>query len=440
MANPTYDPYLGYGSQFGWGGRQWSGQDEAAFAKFLKKRGGNINRWKRNHPNAANVFDPVSQQVYTGYHPQIAAMQRMRQDMLDSYQRRMQNLGIFTNALQGMLGQIPGMISGPYQQGANTMTAGGKMYGAQLNADAGARAAAGNETLGAIGAPEGQKLQGGDAGGVLAGVAGWLPAQMMQQQGAAFTERAQHLPVEAQLVALQEAHDLMSQQSKDYKDWESQMQDLVSGIPGARAKVQSQYDAAALDARKQRLAEAKLKFDYWKEQARIYASQGRMDLAQQANARAEQARADAHASAEGLTPSGQPKPGKYVDPKTGRVLNVGTHIDPKTGKVVKDKTGKGAAGKTWQAAWPKFQDDIDQALKGVVSGPSNKKRVAGPYASEPTLFNYLMNNYGKVFLAQYPNSRAQVVAYLHAQARKLIAQYKPKPGSSSSGDLGSAIK
>lgn len=424
--NPTYDPYLGFPSQFRWGGRQFGYQDRPAFEKWLKRHGKNFKTWARNHPNAAKVFDPVSQQVYSGYHPQFSAMQRMKQELMDTYARRFQNLGMFTNALQGMLGDIPGMISGPYGAGADTMQAGGNLYGSQLNTDAAARAAAANETLEAIGAPGGQMQTGGDAGGVLAGLAGWLPAEMMRGEGKAYTERAMHLPVEAQLAALQMAKDLMNQQGADVKDWEAGMADLVAGVPGFYAKAEQSMTTAQLAAQKQRLAEAKLKFDYWKEQARIYASQGRLDLAAQANARAEQARADAHASSEGLTPSGKPKPGTHLD--QGHIVKDGWHWDSKKNKPVKDKT-PASGGSSWQAAWSKFQDDIDQALRGVVSGPSNKKRIAGNLASEQTLFNYLMNNYGKVFLARYPKARAQVISYLRAQTRAQIAKYKPKTGS-----------
>ena len=296
-------------------GQTYDATNQGAFTKFLAQHGKNFATWARNHPNAAKAFDPVAQQLYSGYHPQISALQQMKKDMDASYAAKYQNLATVVAGLLGDLGKIPGMVSEPYTQGANAMSAAGTGYGNLLNTDAGATAATDNAKLAQLGS--GQTVQGGtDSGNALAGMAGWLPASMMNTQGAAFTKEAQGLPQVAQQQALALAKQFMDQQTQDTSDWQNQMQSLVSGIPGDYSKAQASYQSASLAQQKQDLAQATADEDYWYKQAQIQLAGGRIDLAKQSGARARAAAQRAgdtqkrlDLGTQGSHMNGNPKPG-----------------------------------------------------------------------------------------------------------------------------------
>src|SRR3990167_6298672 len=147
MPNPLYSQYLDFAPSFRWGGREWGYGDQDAFRRKMGKR---YAQWARRHPTAARAFDPLDQEIYGAYQPELAAIDRERKARQEYYGRLMKNLGGFTSALGPMLSGIPGAIQGSANQAGDTMTYGAGAYGNMLNADQAANAAQANETLAAI--------------------------------------------------------------------------------------------------------------------------------------------------------------------------------------------------------------------------------------------------------------------------------------------------
>ncbi len=254
--SPYYNQQLDFSPTFKWGGREWGANDQDAFIRAMGSK--RYKKWLRRHPTAGRVFDPVEQQIYSAYGPQLNAMNREREMERARYDRLMRNLGGFAGALGPLLAGGPGAVRGAYDNAAATMLSGGAMYGGQLNADQAANAASNNALLNAIGAPEGAQQSGGDAGGVLAGAAGWIPATMMGEQGAAWGDRMAHFPTEAALQANLMMKGLMEDAVNADKEYGSQITDVLGGIAADRAKLKSGYES---DRFKQRMEMLKFQAD-----------------------------------------------------------------------------------------------------------------------------------------------------------------------------------
>ena len=196
--NPMYSQHLEYAPTFRWGGRSWGEGDLSA---FMKKIGGpkKYNKWARRHRIAAKTFDPIEGQIYSPYQPVLTGIDAERKKKADYYQRLMGNLAGFTSALGPMLSGVDADIGSAYGEAAETIGATGRGFGVNLNNASAAAAEGANQVLGSINAPGGQMLQGGDAGGVLAGLAGWIPETMLNTEGGAFAAAASQLPKSAAL-------------------------------------------------------------------------------------------------------------------------------------------------------------------------------------------------------------------------------------------------
>lgn len=257
--NPGYDRILGMAPTFRWGGREWGLGDRNAFIKKMGRK--KYERWARNHRGAARAFDPVEQGLYGMYKPQLDMMSRQREMEREYYDRLSRNLSGFTQALGGLLAGGGDAMRGLYNDGANSMTYSAGAYGQGLNADQAAVAGANNQVLGAIGAPEGAMQSGGDAGGVLAGVAGWLPSTMMGEQGQAWGERMDHFPQEAALQANLMMKDIIRQAAEADKEWSGKVSDVLSGMGASRMDMQDRLLSRKSAAQKERLAYLKFQSD-----------------------------------------------------------------------------------------------------------------------------------------------------------------------------------
>jgi len=373
MAAPTYDPYLQFNPTFRYGGRSWGANDMDAFKKVLRRRGVNYNQWARNHANAAKVFDPVEQQVYGTVKPQLDAINYERQKAEAAARRRMGDLAGFTQAIMGMLGEISPAVRGAYGEGSETMRAGGTGFGDVLNTNMAANAAQGNTLLDVLGAPEGQKLQGGDAGSVLAGVAGWLPADMMAKQGEAYGKMFAEMPKEASFQAQLEMKKLLADAAQTDDDFSQEIMGVLGGLPNIREELKQQRIAQNLDKQKMRLAQLEEEHDYYMKQQALLLSQGRYKLAKEAGARAERAQRRYEYESQGRDYEGNLKPG-YAEAPNGTVYNMKDfHVDKK-GNLVKNKSGSsGGLTPTQKAAQieaiqGKEEDIKDMVLKGIQSG------------------------------------------------------------------------
>lgn len=254
MANPNYSPYLQFAPTFQWGGKSWGANDADAFARYLRKRGINADRWARNHPNAAKVFDPVQQLIYGNVQPQITAIKQLQQERADYYSRLMTSLGAFTNALNGYLSPLAGQVEGMYKSGAQADQALGTGYGTLFDTSQNANAAQGNATLAGLGLN--QVVPGSNDKGVVAALGGGLEADILRAAGPAWAKAFGALPGAANLEAQTQMRDLLAQAASANSDFQSQIMQVLQGVPAMQSQYQQQQQSYDLAMRKQRLAEA----------------------------------------------------------------------------------------------------------------------------------------------------------------------------------------
>lgn len=336
MAAPSYDPYLKFNPTFRYGGRTWGANDMDAFKKVLKRRGVNYDKWARNHGVAARVFDPVEQQMYGTFKPQLDAINYERSKAEAAARRRMGDLAGFTQAIMGMLGEISPAVRGAYGEGSETMSAGGTGYGDVLNKTNAANAAEGNSLLEVLGS--GQRIEGGDAGSVLAGVAGWLPAEMMKTQGQAYGDMYAQMPKEASFQAQLQMKKELADAAQTDDDFSQEILGIINGMPNARAEIKANRDAINLEKQKMRLASIKEEHDYYLGQQALFLSQKKYKLAEQAGKRAERAQRRYEYESQGRDYEGNLQPG-YAETPDGTVYKMKDfHVD-KNGNLVKNKTG-----------------------------------------------------------------------------------------------------
>ncbi len=422
--NPAYSDYLKFAPTFRYGGREWGANDLAAFQKKLGKK--NYARWARNHAVAAKVFDPTEQSVYGAVQPQLDAINYERSKAEAAARRRMGDLAGFTQAIMGMLGEISPAIRGAYGEGAETMRAGGTGYGDVLNQNMAANAAQGNSLLDTIGAPDAQRLSGGDAGGVLAGLAGWIPSDMLEAQRGAYGDMYAQLPKEASFQAQLQMKKEMADAAQTDSDFSEKIMEMLTGIPAFRQELKDQKVKNDLAIRNQKLKEIaqqeetayknwyRARMDnndkeanYWKavsvglEQQRIAISQGNLDQRVASDAR--QAAKD-----RGLTPDGQLLPGyQWKDPKNH-------------GKGTKKLPTAASSG-----GWGKIQADMADDIDAYVT--------PGDYPGQPDV----LWPYAKAFkalMAKY-SGMVQDQAKLRALITKLLKQkgFKPKAAKPGGG-------
>lgn len=235
------------------------------------------------------TVDPLDAQVQAEFAPLLQAILFERNQKAQYNSRLMHDLGGFTNAVMGRLGAISPMIGGAYDAASQAQQAFGTGFGQSLNAGQAADAARINDVLKSIGAPEGQMASGGDAGGVLAGLAGWIPSQMLAQQGGALAGAAANLPQNASIQAQIELHKLMGQAKEDDDAFGNEVTQLLSKVPGLRAELKAQATKENLAAQKLRLDQFNDDRNYWLKMQAYYQSVGKLKLAQQAEKRAQAA-------------------------------------------------------------------------------------------------------------------------------------------------------
>ena len=354
--SPMYSPELQFAPSFRWGGREWGADDRAAFEQLLRRRGGNFNRWQRRHPTAAKVFDPVEQQLYGLFQPQLTGIDAERKRRQEHYKRLMGDLTGFTSAIMPFLQGIGPAIGGAYSAGADTISGAGEGYGSMLNAQNAQSAGVANEVLGNIGAPEGQQVSGGDAGGVLAGVAGWVPEAMLRQQGGAYAEAASQLPRTAGHEANIMMKDLLRQALDEEGDFSSEVMQVLQGLPSARAEIRGQAQKQRLEEQEFGLQQLKAERDWYMKQAYLANAAGDDKRSEEYLRLANEREQRMRNSSMGLDASGNPKPGYRVNPQSGLVEKIPTAKSKKA-----DDKAKAKRDDVKNVA--RYQDDIDRYIK-----------------------------------------------------------------------------
>lgn len=344
-SDPLYSPELEFNPTFKWGGRRWGVNDRDDFLKFLKKRGRSYTRWARNHPNAAKVFDPDEQDIYSTFAPEFAGIDAERKRTAAMFDRRMRNLGGFYGAIAPLLGGIGPAIRGVYGEGSETMSSAGTGFGSILNESGAADAAAANFILQSIGAPAGQMISGGDPGGVLAGLAGWVPATMMGEQGAAHGAAADQLPKTAALEAQIMMKDLLGQAGEADEEFSDAVLGVLRELPAYRSKLKAGRAAERIEQQKFRLSQLKEEHDWLKDQAAMALAAKRFDVYEKymklAALREERYRLESM----GLDAAGNIAPNYYEDAQ-GRIVPKGMRYNQKGELVDIPSSGKGKKGST----------------------------------------------------------------------------------------------
>lgn len=431
-----YNPYLGYGTSFNWGGRSWGVEDQDEFARYLGPK--RYQQWLRNHPSAGRALNPVDQELYGAYAPELSRLEYERKQREAFNQRRMHDLAGFTQAVMGILGQVAPAIRGAYGEGAETMQAGGTGYGSVLNDTMAANAAKGNTLLDVLGSP--QRLEGGDAGGVLAGLAGWVPSQMLGEQGAAYGDAAANLPKHASWTAQMQMRSLLAESQQDEDDFRARIGETLSSLPGARQKLLSQraeQNMARLEFNMKKLESER---DYWLKKQALYISRGRLDLAQQAENRAAAVERRMQMETAGRDAWGDPLPGYTVDPRTGRLIPPGYHAD-KSGNIVK-RSSSSREGAKFTPGQVQDQvlkvdaskDDIAASLKAQYD-----KRLPGmgPHPNERSIRAQIAKAVFKEWVHLAPSPRAK--KRLRAVIAKLMRDGLGGSSGSSGGGSGAGI-
>lgn len=437
MAAPTYDPYLQFNPTFKWGGRSWGASDQEAFMKALGPK--KYAAWLRKHPTAGKVFDPVEQQTYGILKPQLDAINYERQKAQLAATHRLHDLAGFTQAIMGMLGEISPALRGTYTAGANTMSAGGTGYGDVLNQNMAANAAKDNSLLEVLGSPA--RVEGGDAGSVLAGLAGWLPSEMLGKQGAAYADAAAQLPKEASFQSQIEAKNILDQAQQTDQDFSQQVMDVLNGLPNVRAQIQDQIQQRNLATQKFKLDQLKEQHDYYMQQQALLLSQNKYKLAAEAGRRADAAEKRYEYESQGRDYMGNPKPGYTEDPKTGLLIPPGYKVDAH-GNVVKTYKGssgsKGLTPNERQALIEKIAGKEDEIKTDVTTAISNGEWFVGVGPSRPgdreRLGRKLFEKYR--YLAATPTAKKALRKLINRvlnEAAKAAARGKSAAGGNGAG-------
>ena len=373
--NPMYSPDLQYAPTFRWGGREWGANDLSA---FIKKIGGpkKYDKWSRQHRIAAKSFDPTEGQIYSQVQPVITAYDAERKKRGEYYTRLMQNLAGFTTAVEGQLQGIAPAIGGAYRDAANTMGAVGTGYGRVLNNQSAEAAAAANQVLGTINAPEGQQVQGGDAGGVLAGLAGWVPQTLLNTQGGAFAAAASQLPKSAGLEAQLQMKGIIDKALADETASGDKVTELLQTIPGLREKIKAQQAATNFANQKFSLQKLESERNWYMDQAKLAFLAGDKVARNKYIALAQARETRQVWAQQGYAPDGKtPLPGYHVDP-TGSLVKDGWKIGVNGVPVQTKKPGGGSTSSTvpgtpaYNAGALKAvgakRKDVDRMIKGLI--------------------------------------------------------------------------
>lgn len=421
---PMYSDYLGFAPTFNWGGTSWGAGDQSAFEAYLRRHGINPARWYANHRTAGKVFDPTEQAIYGMFQPQLSAIDAERKRAADMYANRIKNVGGFAQALMPYLNSVPGAIMDPYRQGGAGVESAAAGYGGRLNADSAAEAAAANEVIKNAGLPGG--VEGGDAGGVLAGL-GSMQGDLMRAAGGGYGAAASLLPHTASLEALQMVKDIQSEAAAADKGFSQNVLEVLQGLPGARQQLSQQTRSERFQQQKFALDQLKEEHDWYKEQAALALAAGDNRRAQQYLKLAQQREDRYRMASQGLDVNGNPKPGY--------------HIDPKTGLVTKD-AGKGSTSSTtpgtpaWRAkqlvnvgkAQKDIRKDVDQYMKSIGATDAPPKNIGG-YSG---LSKQLWERYK--YLATTPTAKKA----LRRAIEQAIRSWRPEPkkgGATAGGAL-----
>jgi hypothetical protein len=343
----------------------------------------------------------------------------------------MGNLAGFTSALGPMLGATAPAIGGAYREAAETVGATGRGFGVNLNNASAAAAEGANQVLGSINAPGGQMLQGGDAGGVLAGLAGWIPETMLNTEGGAWAAAASQLPKSAALESQYMMKGILDRAMEEEDDFSVEITKLLQGLPGARSELKSAASKTYLDKQEFKLKQLEANREWYLDQAKLAFLAGDKKRQQQYLKLAQQENQREIWETQGRDATGAVAPGYHLE--GGRVIENGYKLN-KQGIPVKIYAPGGGSGGTKPAvkaiqkideAGDNIASDIDNILSPDEDAPFDPRKP--PEANRPPyqkLFNRLWTSYKHL-----AKGNPKATAYLKQLIRAKLIAAGIKPGA-----------
>ena len=205
-------------------------------------------------------------------------------------------------------------------------------------------------------------IQGGDAGGVLAGLAGWIPETLLNTQGGAFADAAAQLPKSASIESQLMMKGIIDKAMEEEGDFDTRILEILQELPGARSKIRSDASTLRLKQQEFKLKQLDAERDWYMKQAYLASAQGDDARANEYLKLAQQRQQQSAWESQGLDANGNVAPGFHRDPKTGAIMEDGWKIG-KNGVPV--QTGKGGKGGSTSSTVPGTPAYNDKALKAV---------------------------------------------------------------------------
>jgi hypothetical protein len=249
-------------------------------------------------------------------------------------------------------------------------------------------------------------------GDVLYGVGGWIPGKSLGEQGAAYAADAALQPAFTLQQGAARAAQGLAEREDQALEFAKMLAETKSQKPTLKEEYLSERRGYALEQQKMNMDKLADERDYWLKLQALYISQGKLKLAKQAEARAQQAQNRYDMESAGLDYEGNVAPGHYRHP-SGRILPNNYTINKK-GEVVKiyapDKPS-GAKDK------PKYTPGQADEIMQRVNSADTKKAVSETIAS---LITQEKNKPGKTSA-----KRKRIIAKLWTQYKHLAGGYGP---------------
>lgn len=174
-----------------------------------------------------SLLDQINAELDTLYAPSFADLENAKKQE----QERTAGRTELTRALYAQLADyakgVAPAVQGIYQGAAENTTAFASGYSDAMKAKLDASAAEANQLQQNIGAPEGQRVQGGEAAAnVLFGVGGAIPGATLEAQGAGFASAAAYYPASTFGRGLQDIQALLNESDARLKEIDDEGREL----------------------------------------------------------------------------------------------------------------------------------------------------------------------------------------------------------------------
>lgn len=367
---------------------------------------------------------------------QVAAIQEQQRIFLEELRRQAELRAKQGQALAAFLQSqnFPGRIQDLYRTAAGDVAGYAQGFAGDIRDIAAADAAEQANMLAGTGQEGAIRNEGVGMGDVLYGAYGWSPAKSFTETGAAYASDAALQPSFAARQAQQAAYELYQQGLGNLVEFAKAIAEAKGNKYALVQELMDRRRQSALEARKLRMEEIERQRDWAMKMAYYELARGNAD-------RANQYLGIAQNSAMGLGPTGQPKPGYHIDPKSGLVVKDGWHHVRVNGVWVPRRDGSGSSGSgsasvKAQQKILQYADDIVRSIKEAgeekVDLQTGQKYIDYPPYEE--LFNILWRRYESLLAGYKGATRRKLAAYLRDLIKDAMNQAGIYPRGK--GDLG----